>query len=150
MALGEEASLTSFGPQQLQALLSLHHCGLRVFCVCVFSILLHRVIGTHGILMYGSDREGDKHLLREGACPATQSHVGSLRVAGRQEAGVRGPRPVPSWEFPGEKQDRQSTQPRVGRAHSLRSASVNNSVDSEQRRGLYLPGTWPWGDLGQG
>lgn len=52
---------------------------------------------------------------REGACPTIQSHVVNLSVAGEQKTGARRRRrPEPSLEFPGERQDRQSKQPRTG------------------------------------
>lgn len=110
------------GPRQRQARLGSRPCGLRPPRVLRLCLLppLHHVVGTHGSLMYGSDGEGDEHLLREGACPKTHTAgwaASGWPGGGRQEP--EGQRRCGSFRGGG-KQGRQSTQPRVG------SAGVNN------------------------
>lgn len=119
---GEEASLCSPGPRPPAAPGAPRLTPLRPPRLLRLCLLppLHRVVGTHGSLMYGSDREGDEHLLREGACPKTHTAgwaASGWPGGGRQEP--EGQRRRGSFRGGG-KQGRQSTQPRVG------SAGVNN------------------------
>lgn len=108
---GEEASLCSPGPRPPAAPGALRLTPLRPPRLLRLCLLppLHRVVGTHGSLMYGSDGEGDEHLLREGACPKT--HTAGWAASGWPGGGS--PRASAGSGVSG------AGESKAGRAHSL-------------------------------